>query len=80
MSCEIFPDRWKKSIIRPIPKLSSDLASISDYRPILLLSIDPNIFESIVSYKLISVLDKIIVYGQRGIRLSKSITTNLLTL
>lgn len=37
LSTEIFPDEWKTSIIRTIPKSSSNLSNISNYRPLSLL-------------------------------------------
>jgi len=81
LSSGVFPIiSWKINIIRPIPKTSSDLGNILNYRPISLLSIIPKIFEFIVSSKITFELDKIISDDQHGFRPSKLTTTNFLTL
>lgn len=67
-------------IIHPTPESLSDLVNISNNRPISLLTIVTKIFESIISAKITSELDKIIDEYQQGFRPSKSITTNLTTL
>jgi hypothetical protein len=61
LSLGIFPDYWKTSFIRPIPKSSSDLSNIANYRPISLLSLIPKLFESIVANKILPVLNHVII-------------------
>jgi hypothetical protein len=78
LSLGIFPDYWKTSFIRPIPKSSSDLSNISNYRPISLLSLIPKLFESIVANKIFPVLNHVIIDDQHGFRRNKSTITNLL--
>jgi Reverse transcriptase (RNA-dependent DNA polymerase) len=77
LSTGIFPDAWKTSFIRPIPK-SQDLSNISNYRSISLLSLIPKIFESIVSNKILPDLNNVIIDDQHGFRRNRSTTTNLL--
>jgi len=78
LSLGFFPDKWKTSFIRPIPKSSSDLSNIENYRPISLLSLIPKIFESIVANKVLSVFNHVIIDDQHGFRRNKSTITNLL--
>lgn len=66
------------SFIRPIPKPSSDLSNITNYRPISLLSLIPKMFESLVANKILFELNNIIVDNQHGFRRNKSTITNLL--
>ena len=44
----IFPDRWKKAIIKPIPKIDIPM-SPSDFRPISLLPVLSKIIEKLVN-------------------------------
>lgn len=78
LSSGIFPDIWKTSFIRSIPKPSSDLSNITNYRPISLLSLIPKMFESLVANKILFELNNIIVDNQHGFRRNKSTITNLL--
>jgi len=75
LSTGTFPDAWQTSDIRPVPKSSSDLSNISNYRPISIPSIIPKVVESIVAEKFIPVLANVIV--DDGFRRNRS-TTNLL--
>ena len=47
-----FPERWKKAIIKPIPKVSVPL-SASDYRPISLLPALSKIIEKLVNRQIV---------------------------
>ena len=50
-----FPERWKKAIVIPIPKLDIPL-SPSDYRPISLLSVLSKIIEKIAAKQIVNYL------------------------
>lgn len=60
LSTGTFPDAWKVNI-HHVPKSLSELSNISNYQPISLPSIIPEIFESIVTSKVMPVLVNIIV-------------------
>ena len=51
----IFPDRWKKAIIKPIPKVAVPLAP-SDFRPISLLCTLSKIIEKLVNKQIVAYL------------------------
>ena len=74
-----FPDRYKKAIVKPIPKISIPLAA-SDYRPISLLSAFSKIIEKVAAKQMIDYLretgflDKL----QSAYKKSHSTTTALL--
>ena len=51
----IFPDRWKKAIVIPIPKLDNPQTP-SDYRPISLLSVLSKIIEKLVALQIVAYL------------------------
>ena len=50
-----FPERWKKAIVIPIPKIDNPLHP-SDYRPISLLTVFAKIAEKATSYQMIQYL------------------------
>lgn len=77
LSSSIFPNAWKTSFVRPIPK-SSDISNISNYRPISLLPLIPKIFEAIIANKIQFNLNNVIIDDQHGFRRNKSTMTNLL--
>ena len=52
---EIFPDRWKKAIIKPIPKVNVPLAA-NDFRPISLLPTLSKILEKVVNIQIVEYL------------------------
>ena len=52
---EIFPERWKKAIIKPIPKVNIPLAA-NDFRPISLLPTLSKILEKIVNVQIVGYL------------------------
>ena len=53
----IFPDRWKKAVIKPIPKLPIPL-NASDFRPISLLPTLSKIIEKLANIQIIAYLIK----------------------
>ena len=74
-----FPTRWKKAIVKPIPKISNPLVA-SDYRPISLLPAFSKIAEKIASKQMMAffsennLLDKL----QSAYKYGHSTTTALL--
>ncbi|KAF0764686.1 putative RNA-directed DNA polymerase, partial [Aphis craccivora] len=71
LSSGTFPDIWKTSFIRPIPKPSSDFSNISNCRPISLLFVIPKVFESLSANKIIFDLkniNNIIIDDQHSFR------------
>ena len=52
-----FPSRWKKAIIKPIPKCSNPTAA-TDFRPISLLITFSKILEKIVAKQIVEYFDK----------------------
>ena len=52
---EVFPDRWKKAIIKPIPKVAIPL-SANDFRPISLLPTLSKIIEKVVNIQIVGYL------------------------
>jgi len=75
----VFPDKWKISYIKPIPK-GGDITLVTNYRPISIISIIPKLFESIVHKKIFPLFKDIITDVQHDFMSGKSITTNLLVL
>lgn len=75
----VFPDKWKISYIKPIPK-GGDITLVTNYRPISIISIIPKLFESIVHKKIFPLFKNIISDVQHGFMPGKSTTTNLLVL
>jgi len=74
----VFPERWKISYIKPIPK-GGDITLVTNYRPISIISIIPKLFESIIVHKKICPLFKNMISDvQHGFMPGKSITMNLL--
>ena len=52
IKCSLFPKRWKKALVVPIPK-SDDPTSEKDYRPISLLPIFSKVLEKVIATQLI---------------------------
>jgi len=75
LSSGLFPPIWKLSYITPISK-SFDVTSISNYRPICLLSIIPKMFESIISKKITPLLSPSVSMYQHGFISGKTTVTN----
>ena len=78
---ETFPDRWKKAIIKPIPKVTIPLAA-NDFRPISLLPTLSKIIEKIVNIQIVQYLVKhdLIDPYQSAYKKNHSTTTALLKL
>ena len=53
----IFPDRWKKAVVTPIPKVSMPM-SPSDFRPISLLPCLSKIIEKLVNIQIVAYITK----------------------
>jgi len=65
LSTGTFPTVWKTSFITPISK-GGDISSVTNYRPICLLSIIPKIFESIISKKITPLLSQLVCEDKHG--------------
>ena len=78
---EIFPDRWKKAIIKPIPKVTIPLAA-NDFRPISLLPTLSKVIEKIVNIQIVQYLVKYDLLDpyQSAYKKNHSTTTALLKL
>lgn len=76
-SSGIFPSHLKSGIIVPIFK-SGDRSDVSNYRPVVLLSVIGKIFESLVLDGLNFDLGKCIIPQQHGFRRGRSTTSNLI--
>lgn len=74
-----FPDLWKVSLIKPIPK-KPNITSIKDLRPISILPCLSKILEKIVCYQMIKYLEAegILPQVQSGFRKKHSTATALL--
>ncbi|GMR51233.1 hypothetical protein PMAYCL1PPCAC_21428, partial [Pristionchus mayeri] len=72
------PAIWKKAIVKPIPKTSSN--SINTFRPISLTCSITKIFEKILISEIVQYLDgnNLIDYHQAGFRSSRSTCTQLI--
>lgn len=79
ISSSTFPDLWKISLIRPIPK-KENVASLKDLRPISILPCISKILERIVCNQLIKYLEaeNILPQVQSGFRKKHSTATALL--
>lgn len=77
----VFPDSLKKAIVTPVFK-SGDRDSISNYRPISVLSVFSKIIEKIMNKRLVSYLNKYNIISERqfGFRQNKSTEDAILTL
>ncbi|GMT26457.1 hypothetical protein PFISCL1PPCAC_17754, partial [Pristionchus fissidentatus] len=72
------PDIWKKAIVKPIPKASSN--SINMFRPISLICSVTKIFEKILIHEITEFLDRNNLFDPRqaGFRLKRSTCTQLI--
>lgn len=77
LSCGIFPEMWKQSIVTPVFK-GGDGALVSNYRPISKQNFMPKIFENIIASKLSSLFKNILIEEQHGFVAGRSVLTNLL--
>ena len=74
----IFPDYWKESFLKPIFK-SGDKSSVTNYRPISIISTIPKIFESLVCDFITPLIEPQLIKEQFGFRPGRSTELNLLT-
>jgi len=77
ISSGIFPDKWKLSYVTPIFK-SGDKGSVTNYRPISIISVIPKLFEKIINNKLTTTFKSTLLSNQYGFRSQRSTSTNLL--
>ena len=77
LSCGVFPETWKRSIVTPIFK-SGDKTLVSNYRPISKQNVMPKIFENIIASRLSSLCKNIFINEQHGFISGRSIASNLL--
>lgn len=77
-----YPDVWKTSIIRPIPKPHKDPTLVKSYRPIALTSTIGKTFEKILNNRLRNFLEEIDIFNtdQCGFRKGRSTTDQLFKL
>lgn len=74
-----YPNEWKLTRVRPIPK-SGDASKVESYRPIAILSTIAKLFESIINKHVASQTKPFLCDSQHGFRPRRSVETNLLTL
>ena len=77
----IFPDRWKRAIVIPIPKIDTPL-SPTDFRPISLLSVLSKIIEKVVAQQIVKYLlqHQLFDTHQSAYRINHGCPTALLTI
>lgn len=76
----VSPERWELSYVSPISK-SGDKSLVTNWRPVSIISIILNIFESIILYNKINPSFKTIIIDEKHVFMSgRSTTTNLLKL
>jgi hypothetical protein len=68
------PTSWCKSLISLIPKKSTDLENINNWRPISLVNSDTKIFMKIIANRLNSICEELIPHQQHGFIQNRSIT------
>lgn len=76
------PKRWKSGVLIPIPKDSSKIESITNYRPIQLLPVISKIMEKIVARRLDFFLEsnEVLSHRQFGFRKRRSVIDNLVAI
>jgi len=77
-----FPDRWRRSIVVPIPKPGKNHSDPSNYRPIALTSVICKTYERMVNNRLVDYLEmnRKISYIQCGARKGRSTVDHLIRL
>lgn len=73
----IFPDLWKISKVTPLHK-TGDKASVSNYRPVAILSSPAKLFELIIHKYIYSQVEPFIIDQQHGFRSGRSTVSNLM--
>lgn len=78
---ELFPDDWKRALIRPLPKVNKP-AAITDLRPISLLNVMSKVLERLIYHQVYDYVltNNILPKFQSGFRKNHSTTTTLLDL
>jgi hypothetical protein len=79
LSSGSYPQKWKVSRVRPIPK-AGDTSVVENYRPIAVLPTLGKLFEAILHRNLASQVRPFLCDAQHGFRPSRSVNTNLLIL
>lgn len=75
----IYPSRWKKSRVTPVPKGGSDV-DVTSFRPIAVLSVFGKIFEMTLNRRISQQISDRLHPSQHGFRKARSTTTNLIAL
>lgn len=75
----IYPSRWKKSRVTPVPKGGSDM-NITSFRPIAVLSVFGKVFEMTLNRHISQQVTNRFHPSQHGFRKARSTTTNLVAL
>lgn len=75
----VFPESWKHSFIKPIPKKNLSKSDICNYRPISILSTIPKLFESLLLDKFLPFILPTIIVNQHGFVPRNSVSSNLLS-
>lgn len=76
LSSGSYPQLWRTSRVRPIPK-TSDAINVESHRPIAILSTPAKLFESILHRALSVQLKPFLSDAQHGFRANRSVNTNL---
>lgn len=76
LTLQTFPDKWRDSYITPVHK-NGDRDNIKNYRPVVMLSSIPKLFESILNKHLTWHCQNFLIGQQHGFRQGKSTSTNL---
>lgn len=78
LSTGIVPELWKTPYVVPIYENEGRKGAIQNYRPISLMSLIPNLLDSIISDFFNDIFRNIIISQQHSFSEGRSITTNLL--
>lgn len=76
LKCAVYPARWKKSRVTPVPK-SGLGTEVETYRPIAVLSVFGKLFEMMIDYRITHQFSTQLADGQHGFRRGRSTSTNL---
>lgn len=77
LETKTFPTKWKYSLIVPLFK-NGNKASVTNYRPISILSACSKLFEKVMYFHLNRKYGDLICHQQHGFRVGKSTLTNLI--
>lgn len=73
----VFPNKWKQSLVTPIPK-NSKKSFVTEYRPISKLCVLGKILEKIVTADISTAAKNVISVNQHGFFKKRSVDTNML--